>query len=64
MQHFRFQQSSDNAFVNAAGGLRFKSWAGQIEHSVANDSPPQQHFFERSCVAERNDAEMGPVTAG
>ena len=32
-------------------GLSFKSGAGQIEHSIANGSPPQQHFIERSCVA-------------
>ena len=43
--------SSGNAFVSGAGGLRFKSRAGQIGHSVANGSPPLQHFFERSCVA-------------
>ena len=43
--------SSGNAFVSGAGGLRFKSRAGQIGHSVANGSPLLQHFFERSCVA-------------
>ena len=43
--------SSGNAFVSGAGGLRFKSRAGQIRHSVANGSPPLRHFFERSCVA-------------
>ena len=43
--------SSGNAFVSGAGGLRFKTQAGQIEHSVANDSPSLQHFFEKSCVA-------------
>ena len=43
--------SSGNAFVSGAGGLRFKSRAGQIGHSVANGSPPLQHFFEWSCVA-------------
>ena len=43
--------SSGNAFVSGAGGLRFKSRAGQIGHSVANGSPPLRHFFERSCVA-------------
>ena len=31
--------SSGNAFVSGAGGLRFKSQAGQIGHSVANSSP-------------------------
>ena len=43
--------SSGNAFVSGAGGLRFKSRAGQMGHSVANGSPPLRHFFERSCVA-------------
>ena len=43
--------SSGNAFVSGAGDLRFKSWACQIGHSVANGSLPLQHFFERSCVA-------------
>ena len=43
--------SSGNAFVSGAGGLRFKSRANQIGHSVANGSPPLRHFFERSCVA-------------
>ena len=43
--------SSGNAFVTGVGGLRFKSRADQIEHSVANGSPPLRHFFERSCVA-------------
>ena len=42
--------SSGNAFVAGAGGLRFKSRAGQIGHNVANGSPPLRHFFERSCV--------------
>ena len=42
--------SNGNAFVSEAGGLSFKSRAGQIEHSVANGSSPLRHF-ERSCVA-------------
>ena len=44
--------SSGNAFVSEAGGLRFTSQAGQIEHSVANGKPSLQHFFKRSCVAQ------------
>ena len=43
--------SSGNAFVSGAGGQRFKSRAGQIGHSVANSSPPLQHFFKKGCVA-------------
>ena len=49
--NLKFCWSSGNAFVSGAGGLRFKSQAGQIGHSVANGSPPLRHFFERSCVA-------------
>ena len=37
--------SSGNVFVSGAGGLSFKSRAGQIGHSVANGSPLLQHFF-------------------
>ena len=43
-------------------GLKFKSRASHIGHSVANSSPPLQHFFKGSCVAraqEHGDAEMG-----
>ena len=40
-----------NAFVSGAEGLRFKSCASQIKHSVANGLPLLQHFFKRSCVA-------------
>ena len=43
--------SSGNSFVSGAGGLRFKSRAGQIGPRVANGSPPLRHFFEKSCVA-------------
>ena len=43
--------SSGNAFVSGAGGLRFKSRAGQIGLSVANGLPPLRHFFEWSSVA-------------
>ena len=43
-------------------GLRFKSRAGQIGHSVANGSPPLLHFFKRCCYGRtRNDTEMGPA---
>ena len=53
--------SSGNAFVSGAEGLRFKSRAGQIGHSVANGSPPLQHLFQRIYVAHRrNDCEDGP----
>ena len=41
-----------------------KSWAGQIEHSVANDLPPLRHFFERSVARAqwRGDGPRKPVT--
>ena len=48
-----------NAFVSGAGGLRLKSLAGQIEHSIVNGSPPLRHFFETNGVAGGNDVEMG-----
>ena len=52
--------SRGNSFVSGVGGPRFKSRADRIGHRVANDLPPQQHFFERICYARRrNDAEMG-----
>ena len=54
--------SIGNAFVSPAGGLRFKSSAGQIGHNAANGLPPLQHFFEKSCVTRRNHAEMRLVT--
>ena len=50
------------AFVSGAEGLRFESRAGQIEHSVANSSPPLRYVLERSCVFRMcNDADMGPT---
>ena len=52
--------SNGNVFVSEAGGLRCKSRAGQVGSGVANCSAPLQHFFERSCVAGRNDTEMRP----
>ena len=39
--------SSGNAFVSGAGGLRIKSRTGQIEHSVANGSPPLLTFLQK-----------------
>ena len=62
----QFSWSSGNEFVFGAGGLRFKSRAGQIEHSVANGSPPLRHFFKKSSVGVlpgHNDAEMGPANS-
>ena len=52
---------SSNAFGSAAGGLKFKYRAYQIERSLDNDSPQLQHFFEMSCVAHSHRM-MGTVT--
>ena len=52
-----------NPFVSGAGDLRFKSQAGQIEHSVATT----RHLFEISSKAAVllgcNDAEMAPANS-
>ena len=55
--------SDGNAFVSEAEGLKFKSRANQIGHSVANGSPPLVQYLD-SCVACRHkDAEMGPTNS-
>ena len=61
MKSLVVNKSSGNLFVSGTF-LTFKPQASQIGHSVAKGSPPQWHFFERSCVAWGNDAEMGPPT--
>ena len=43
--------SNANAVLSGVGGQKFKSRTGQIEHMVANGSPPLRYFFERSRVA-------------
>ena len=48
--HKHASWSSGNAFVSWAGGLRSKSRAGQIGHSVAKGSSQLRHFLEKSCV--------------
>ena len=47
--------------VTVVGGPGFDSWASQIEHCVANDSPPLQCFFG-AVLARRQAAEMDPAT--
>ena len=42
--------SSGYEFIFGVGGLRFKSRADQIGHSLANSSPSLQYFFESSCM--------------
>ena len=46
--------SSANAFVSGAGGLKFKSWAGQIHRCDISS--------KEAVFPERNDAEMAPQT--
>jgi len=38
------QVAAVNARYSCIGKLEFKSWIGQILHSVANGSPPLQHL--------------------
>ena len=45
-----------------AGGPRFKSQAGPIEHSGANGSPPLQTSWKEPVLLGHNDAEMGLQT--
>ena len=52
--------SSSNAFVSGAGGLRFKSRAGQITHNVVNGSPPLRHLFKRNRAARAQRRGDGP----
>ena len=52
--------SSSYALVYGAGGLWFKSRAGQIGHKVTKGSPSLRRFFKRSSVPHScSDAEMG-----
>ena len=52
--------SSGNAFVSGAGGLSFKSWAGQIEHSVATGSPPSDISAKKNPAARAQWRRDGP----
>ena len=51
------------AFVSETGGRRLKSRAGQIGHSVANDSPSVRLLSKGTVLRGRNDAETGPANA-
>ena len=44
--------------LSGVGGLRFKSRASQIGHSVASDIS-----LERAVLPGRNDVEMGPANS-
>ena len=61
--HFLASWSSGNAIISGARGLRLKSWAGQIERSVANCSPLLRHFFKRNCVAQAQSRGDSPVNS-
>ena len=50
----------DEYSAYGAGGQGLDSWAGQIERSVANGSPPLT-FFE-AVLSKRLAVEMGPAT--
>ena len=50
--------SNGNAFVSGAGGMRFKSQAGQMGHSVANTHPRCNISSKRAVLPERNDAKV------
>ena len=41
----------------------FKSWTGQVGHSVANGLPLLRHFLERALLPGRKDADMGPANS-
>ena len=41
-----FSWATGNEYASGTGGLKFKSRAGRIGHSVVNGLPPLQHFFE------------------
>ena len=48
-------------FTSGAGGLRFKSQAGQIEHSIATASHRCDITSNGAVLSGRNNAEMGPA---
>ena len=48
--------------ANSAAGRKFDSRAGQIEHSVANGSPPLRRFIE-AVLSRRYAAETNPTTS-
>ena len=60
---FNLRKASGNAFVSGAGGLRFKSRAGQIGHSVANGSSPCDISSKGAVLPRRNDVEIGPANS-
>ena len=55
--------SSGYAFVSGAGGLRFKSLAGQVVTSVANDSLHCNISSKGAVLPGCNDEEMGPTSS-
>ena len=51
----------DKDFANCAGGLRFDSHGGQIEHSIANGLPALRSFF-RAVLPWRLATETGSAS--
>ena len=49
--------------VSGTGGLRFKFWAGQIGHRVANARHPCDVSSKGAVLSRHNDAEMGPANS-
>ena len=48
---------------SGAGGLRFKSWAGQIGNRVADGSHCCYISLKEAVLPGRNDVEMGPANS-
>ena len=55
--------SVGRAVTREAVGLKFKSRAIQIGHSVVNSSPLLRHFFEGAVLPGRHDAKMGTANS-
>jgi len=54
----RLDDQTVNAHASCAGGREFETQAGEILYSIANGSPPPEHYTS-SCVPWRYDAEIG-----
>ena len=57
-----YMKQAWKAILGSAGahkfqGLRFKSYADQIRHSVANDSLGLRHFFEAAFLGRKGNDE-------
>ena len=64
LQILAFCWSSGNAFVFGAGGLRFKSWAGQIGHKMLPTAHRCCDISSKGAMLPGcNDVEMGPTNS-